>query len=490
MSLIRRGAGPALLALCALCLILQVLVRPAVGLSNNGGDFPKMAGAFGLGPEVGSWETHKQYGEFVYHYLRADRFVYNRDFHTAEFVSSEYFLIKLARGLQRLFHPGPRFDIRWLGAVGCVFFLLAIGIWIYALPPGLWRLFVGLFLILVWTDVAYAQYLNSFYMDTPGMIFLVLSVGAGLHVARHPNSRVFAVAMAAGAILFAVSKSQHALPAFLFIPLFAAYAFWTRDRLARVIWIAGSVVLAIGATVVLGRNTDEYRAVPVYTVVFWRLAPAAPDPLRALQELGLGKTELPLLHTYAYQPQAPMGNPEWVRQFHARCNYSTLLRYYFRHPSVPARFIYEDLSDAAVHIRPWANLSPEDGFPLDSQSAHFTLWSDFRSFLFRHAPWHVILLMLVTVAGALWLFFQSPADRALAGLMLIVQAIAAVECATASLADNAETLRHLFMFHVATEISILLLPLWVARIVGQFRQHDVGQASSLPIATSHFASGH
>lgn len=476
---VQRWSGPLLIALFAICLILQVLVRPAVGLSNNGGDFPKMAGVFGLGPEVGTWESHKQYGEFLYHYVRADRFNYNRDFHTAEFVSSEYLLIKLARGMQRFFQPGPRFDIRWLGGAGGIFLLLAIGIWIYALPPGPWRILGGLFVILVWTDVAYVQYLNSFYMDTPAMIFLVLSVAAGLHVARHPNSRVFALLMAAAAVLFAVSKSQHSLPAFLFIPLFAAYVFWSCDRVVRTVWIAASVLLAIGATFVLRRNTDYYRSIPVYTIVFSRLAPLAPDPLRALQELGLGKAELPLLHTYAYQPQAPMGDVKWALQFYARCNYSTLLRYYLRHPSVPARFIYENLSVDAPYIRPWANLSPEDGFPLDSQATHFTRWTDLRSFLFRHAPWHVIILALVTLAGALWLLLRSPGDRMFASLVLLVQAIAAVECATTSLADSAETSRHLFLFHVATEISILLLPLLAAKLLGSFRSR--AKAERVPV---------
>ena len=37
------------------------------------------------------------------------------------------------------------------------------------------------------------------------------------------------------------------------------------------------------------------------------------------------------------------------------------------------------------------------------------------------------------------------------------------------LADAAETSRHLMIFHVATEISILLLPLLVARVVERHR---------------------
>ncbi len=46
------GAGPLLIALCGACIAFQVLVRPAVGIANNG-DFPKMAEPLGIGPEIG-----------------------------------------------------------------------------------------------------------------------------------------------------------------------------------------------------------------------------------------------------------------------------------------------------------------------------------------------------------------------------------------------------------------------------------------------------
>ena len=138
-------SGPLVLALCAVFLIAQVLVRPAVGLSNNG-DFAKMAGPLGLGPEDGNWQSHEQYHGFLYRYVRADRYNYEREFLTTEFLSSEYFFVKLARGLQRIFQPGPRFDIRWLGFVNGACLFLAIAIWVYAFPPR-WRLLAGAFVV-------------------------------------------------------------------------------------------------------------------------------------------------------------------------------------------------------------------------------------------------------------------------------------------------------------------------------------------------------
>src|SRR5438067_13260927 len=129
MNRLDRASGPLLIVVSAILLVTQVLVRPAVGLANNG-DFPKMAGSLGLGPEEGTWESHRQYQEFFYRFIRDDKYLYNAGFRSAEFLSSEFLFVKLARGLQRIFQPGPRFDIRWLGAVHGACFLLAIGLWI------------------------------------------------------------------------------------------------------------------------------------------------------------------------------------------------------------------------------------------------------------------------------------------------------------------------------------------------------------------------
>src|SRR5665213_3774354 len=240
VRLLSRYSGPFLIALCAAFLIAQVLVRPAVGLANNG-DFSKMAGPFGLGTEDGSWETREEFAEFIYRFTKADRFNYNGRFATAEFLSSEFFLMKAARGLQRLFHPGPRFDIRWLGGVGAALFLFAIGIWIYALPSR-WRIMAGLFVVFIWTDVAYVQYLNSFYMDTPALIFLVMCVAAGLHFVKNRESRLFALIMVLACILFATSKPQQGVAAPVFVPLFLAFACWSRDGVVPPMLLAGAVL--------------------------------------------------------------------------------------------------------------------------------------------------------------------------------------------------------------------------------------------------------
>ena len=464
MRSINRIVGLLLVAACAAIITGQALVRPAVAIADNG-DFPKMVGKIGLGPQRGDWDSHKFRG-FIYHYIRSDSYRWE-----SGFWSSEFWLVKLARAAQKIFQPGPVFDIRWMGAVHGLLFLLALGIWIFAFE-GRWRIWGGLFVVLVWTDVARVQLLDSFYMDTAAAVFLILCVAAGLHAVADRNSRLFPAIMAAAAGLFAFSKSQHAISALLLIPLFTGLAVWTRSRTARVAWIAGLLTILSAAAILIPRDSEEYRSEAVFNLVFLRLARQAPNPAAALAELGLPRSDVAYLGMHNFLPNSPMQNPEYARQFRQRCTHFTVLRYYFRHPLVAAHFLYHDLSAEASSFEPFANRSMDDGFPRNTLAGGFVAWSDIHRFLFGQFPWLIVLLALASLAGTATLFIVSPADRAYAGLLLTIQILAAEEYGFAVLADAAETARHLTIFNVATDIAILMLPwlLWRAYLWNRSRR--------------------
>jgi hypothetical protein len=110
-----------LLVLGAGALVSQVLMHPVVGIADNG-DFPKMAGALALKPAIGDWDSNK-FHDFVYSYVWDQNARWITGFH-----SSEFWLLKVARGAQRLLYPGLRFDIRWLGTIHALVLLLGIGV--------------------------------------------------------------------------------------------------------------------------------------------------------------------------------------------------------------------------------------------------------------------------------------------------------------------------------------------------------------------------
>jgi hypothetical protein len=455
------------------------MLRPAIGQTNNG-DFPRMAGPFGLGPEVEDWESQIPYGGFVYKYIRADRYLYNTRFQNANFLSSEYFFVKLARGIQRIVRPGPRFDIRWLGAVHILFFLIGVSIWMQVFPR-VWKLGAGLLAVFIWTDAAYAQYMNTFYMDAAAIIFLVMCAAALIRAAQEPHSRIMPLMAVSAGVLFAASKTQNAIPGLLFVPLFLALALRVQPKVMRAVWIAGAILLPAGSYMVLSRATS-LRGAALFNIIFMRVAPQSSHPLRTLRELGLGQDEMLHLNKNAFYPDSPMADPVWVVQFNSRTSYASLARYYVRHPQVPLRLLWHSLSAEAGAMRPFANLSSEDGFSPYSRTKKFAWWSDFRGFLFRRAPWHMVVFVTLVLLFAICILW-FPGKREVGLVALTVPLLGFAEYAISVLMDAVDTARHLMLFHVATDISILLMPLMISMILPRAQLFRSAVKRNLSVAT-------
>jgi hypothetical protein len=67
-------------------------------------------------------------------------------------------------------------------------------------------------------------------------------------------------------------------------------------------------------------------------------------------------------------------------------------------------------SEAATRIRPWANLSTEDGFAFAFANDPLHRLDEFPRLLVQACARHVIVWALVTVIGALWVLIRSLAS--------------------------------------------------------------------------------
>jgi len=82
---------PALLAICAAILTVQLFVPPFIGLADNG-DFPKITGRLSLGPKYGG----ENFIHFVSDYVREPRYYWK-----SETLSTELPLAWIATRLSR-----------------------------------------------------------------------------------------------------------------------------------------------------------------------------------------------------------------------------------------------------------------------------------------------------------------------------------------------------------------------------------------------------
>src|SRR5262245_60003912 len=146
------------LATAAAILSLQLFVPPVVGLADNR-DYERIMGYAGF------QHTTADPAERYFLFLRTKYAVVAPGWFRGGYHSSETLSAFVARGVHLTFSKGPVFDLRVLGAIHAVPFLLALGGLVracrrLAIPT---QIVVTALLLFVFTDVGYVAPFNSFY---------------------------------------------------------------------------------------------------------------------------------------------------------------------------------------------------------------------------------------------------------------------------------------------------------------------------------------
>ena len=311
---------------------------------------------------------------------------------------------------------------------------------------------------------SYVAHFNSFFTDVAGFVFLAWAVVLWLHLLQAKSTRLFVLFIAA-CILCVSSKSQHApLGAFLVaLALPVAASFEGRWRkyaaLASLLLIVAAAVVTFRMMPGMEREANEYH------VIFMSILHKSPAPASDLRELGLGEDYLRYVD---YWPQSgaddPLSNVEFRRDFTSRTNFGKIAVFHLRHPWRTLAILYRDLRSKAPQRRFLGNYQRSRGRPPGAQTRSFGWWSAMRSALFRIAPWHIVIWYAAVIGMGLW-FALRPGSRDFSRLgwfALSLAGMGLVELAISSLTDTGETERHLFLFHMITDFTILLAVVWAA----------------------------
>jgi hypothetical protein len=170
-------------------------------------------------------------------------------------------------------------------------------------------------------------------------------------------------------------------------------------------------------------------------------------------------------------------NPEWRAEFVSRTNYGRIAEFYLRHPWRASAIVYRALERRADRRHTGlGNYQRAHGLPAGTQTTSFGWWSAFRSALFRVAPWHVVAWYAALLGLGVWLGIRpSTIPVRLSIFIVLLVLMGLVELAVSSLADAGETERHLFLFHVVTDFTIVLamiLAAWVLQGKPSFRANS------------------
>ncbi len=436
----------ALLAVCAGLVSWQLFVPPRLGVADNN-DYSKLIGRICLGGEHPLFE----YVGFEYH-QSAD---YCWD---SGLITSAVLPLRVAMAAAKPF-SGGRFDLRWLGAVYGLFFLLALST-IQRLTRGLVavaRVLVPASVVLVFCGASYVPWFNSFYFDTASYLFLWFAILAFLRLMLRERVTTWDyLAALACALLFETSKSQHTA---LALPLISC--FWLRLGRARFpgipLRIGATVAVLAAAVVMFATAPPWYQTVNSYNALFYQSLPHSQDPAGDLARLGMDPGMARYVGKHGFLPDSPMQDARETERLGHFISVRSLALYYLSHPRIAALVFRNALAEGSLQrvrmqigARQYrlGNFEKSVGKPPEAQSRFFDFWSDLKAAVFGNRP----VLYGCYAAGllaALWILCLRARVTAIAAAWTGMVALAGVLV----MFDGVDTGRHLFLFNAMLDMT-------------------------------------
>jgi hypothetical protein len=334
-----------------------------------------------------------------------------------------------------------------------------------------WVLALGLLLIFV--DISYTSYLDSFFSETASLIAGVGLMGACLWAALGDGPRLARLGMVGAAgIVFAFAKPQNGL---LAIPV-AVFVAWigmrTGSRRYRLEVLSLCAVLVVSGALSFELRPTETSRENLYNAIFFDLLKHSPTPARDASSLGLDPSLAQYAGTYAFKPGVPIADPAFQRSFYGHTSYGKLLLFFAGHPNRLEALLSRS-SRSAFTLRPdyLGNFEFSKHRRPYAQSHSLAWWTWLEGRIPGSVPSVALAIVLpLAIAGA-GIWKGDRRLRAVAGVILLLVSMAALEFLIVVLGEGEyELIKHLFEFHVLLDAALLLAAVLTAGLVAPLRK--------------------
>lgn len=425
-----------MLAAAAIIVCYQLLVPPIVGIADQG-DFRRVIGKFGYGPE------HRDRNML---YLET-KYVRDADNRVLEWEqpSSQYLFVWAALAVNRVVSKDGKLDVRVIGAIYTLAFLAVLGRLLLATQEFRGRAWLWIALTAILTDVGYVAYFNTFFAEPVSLIFfLLLAAESARMIADGGPSRGAVLRWFAWAILFVAAKPVNAIAGIVL----GLFGLRFRTAMPRGAPVGAGMVCAVAA-LMLATTPREMRNANTYNLVFESVLPESRNPAADLQALGLDWRLEDYSRTGAWSPNTIYPELEARGDIGARVGMGKVLRFYLARPTRLWRHIQAMLPVALIFRPEYGNFEPPQP---PSRSRAFALWSDFHeNVLARAAKW--IFFLLAAPAVALAVRWRS---RTLAlEFYALLGAATLAAFLTAIFGDGQDNVKHLFLFNLLVDAFLI-----------------------------------
>jgi hypothetical protein len=454
------------LLIVAAILVYQLFVPPLIGLADNG-DSVRFLEQRGLS------HISTDYGVKYLAYFNSKYRITEASTQPDWYMSSTSLLIALGRRLSITSGQTHFFDIRFMAAFYTL--ILLFGIWLILLAARSLslslRLVLSGLLIIIFTDVGYCAFFNSFYSEGTVLCFLAVGIACSLILLSQRSSSVLPLV----GYFLALAMVVTAKPVCAALaPGFALFGIYFTRYLShpRRYWLSLSLAVLLCCIAVW-----TYRQIPptlgwgsAYAGIFMDLLPHSSTPEQDLAALGLNPDWAIFSGINPYQPQSPWNKPAFQAEFFEKIRPYTLPLFYLTRP----QRLYELCSRSAknaftTRVEYLGYYEASSGKPKLAQA--FGLWSSIREWVMPRSLWFLCCFFATgIVAATLLITTRSMTLRGIYLLYILLIFIGAAQFFVAVLAEGEPDLkRHLFTFNLAFDVCLILLVLGAVHLCETFK---------------------
>ncbi|MCG3162088.1 MAG: hypothetical protein JMDDDDMK_03327 [Acidobacteria bacterium] len=315
--------------------------------------------------------------------------------------------------------------------------------------------------LLIFCDVGYTVYFNSFYSETSSLIFLLAMTGAGLSLAaqseKHPRRTLTVTLFCLCAGLFVAAKPQNFT---LIAPLlfFCARLFRIEKSKSSRAILAAFALSLVASAVSLNLIAPWYTHNGRYQSVFYGILKDSPTPEQDLRDLGLDEKFAALADTTIFHENLPIDirSQEFRAEFYQRINHLKIVKFYLAHPSrflTKLRLAARDGYQLRLNL---GNFEKATGAPPRTESHRWSLWSDFKQRCWPKSLWFLaaywLLLLFLIVKG------YAASHRLSREFCLTLWAMMILAFVTPIIGDGgSDLIKHMFLFNALFDLSLLIL---------------------------------
>lgn len=381
--------------------------------------------------------------------------------------SSHIFIVKAAVLLDDIVTKDRYFDIRFLGLLYLLLFIPGFYFLIKQACSRVKRfsegVVIGVVGLLIFSDVAYITYFNSFYPEALWFISLIYCVGFALSFQEKRKGLIdflyLILFLVAGTVLVS-SKWQCSIIGIIIAVYCIRLFFIGKHWLWGVACIIGAFYISFIAIVCMIGLNNDFNETSKFHAMTRGVLFGSTNPEKTLTEFGIDSSYEVLTDasSYDYFPMVQADDLSLKNGFLDQYTTLDIAAYYARHPGKVLGMIDVSVKSSFSIRRSYCgNYEKSVGLPEKAKSIFWSIWSTFKD---TSAP-KTVGYLFILLGGVLILFGKGYSLRPIVerrstiflDMMLVIMLISISQSiVTIIFSGDAEMIQHCFLVNFGTDI--------------------------------------